>query len=50
MVALALHEHGVWRSSRPAQELDPVAAAMLPVVPEPWKASLRVLRARAQVV
>jgi hypothetical protein len=50
MVALALHEHGVWRSSRPARELDPVAAAMLPVVPEPWKASLRALRAHAQVV
>lgn len=50
MVALALHEHGVWRSSRPARELDPVAAAMLPIVPEPWKASLRALRAHAQVV
>jgi hypothetical protein len=50
MVALALHEHGVWRSSRPAQELDPVAEAMLPIVPEPWKASLCALRARAQVV
>jgi hypothetical protein len=50
MVALALHEHGVWRSSRPARELDPVAAAMLPIVPESWKASLRALRAHAQVV
>lgn len=50
MVALALHEHGVWRSSRPASELDPVAAAMLPIVPEPWRAALMALRARAQVV
>ncbi len=50
MVALALHEHGVWRSSRPASELDPVAAAMLPIVPEPWRVVLGALRARAQVV
>jgi hypothetical protein len=50
MVALALHEHGVWRSSRPASELDPVAAVMLPIVPEPWRAALMALRARAQVV
>jgi len=50
MVALALHEYGEWRSSRPASELDPVAAAMLPIVSEPWRAALMALRARAQVV
>lgn len=50
MVALALHEHGVWRSSRPASELDPVAAAMLPLVPGSWRAPLLALRSRAQVV
>ena len=50
MVALALHEHGVWRSSRPASELDPVAAAMLPIVPEAWRPALMALRTRAQVV
>lgn len=50
MVALALHEHGVWRSSRPASELAPVAAAMLPIVPDPWRAPLQAVLARAQVV
>jgi len=50
MVALALHEHGVWRSSRPASELAPVAAAMLPIVQESWRAPLQAVLARAQVV
>lgn len=50
MVSLALHEHGAWRSSRAAQELDPIAAALLPLVPEPWQAPIAALRARAQVV
>jgi len=50
MVALALHEHGAWRSSRPERELDPVAEAMLPIVPDAWRAPLLSLRARAQVV
>lgn len=50
MVALALHEHGVWRSSRPARELDPIAEAMMPLVAHAWQGPLLAVRARAQVV
>jgi len=50
MVALALHEHGAWRSSRSAQELTPVAKALLLRAPDPWRAPLEALCRRAQVV
>jgi hypothetical protein len=50
MVALALHEHGAWRSSRSAQELAPVAKALLLRAPDPWGAPLEALCRRAQVV
>lgn len=50
MVALALHEHGAWRSSRPAQELAPVAGMLVPLVRAEWVAALAGVPRRAQVV
>lgn len=50
MVALALHEHGAWRSSRPAQELAPVAGMLVPLVGAEWVAALASVLRRAQVV